>query len=98
MNQFLRNWVQKWIRLFITLYQQALLDQTNRKKSRRKEEVIGTAILRRDNFTGKKFWVSWDGEGHNEVTFSAGQPLVFPPDPMQAGTRVQFLPPEKWDD
>ena len=82
----------------MTLYQETQLERTDRKKKTRQEEVIGTAILRRDMFTGKKFWVTWDEDGHNEVTFSAGQPLSFPPDGLQVGTRIHFLPPEKWDD
>ncbi len=59
--------------------------------------MVGTAILRRDTFSGKKFWVTQDGDGHNEVTFSAGQPLLFPSE-MLIGTRVHWLPPEEWDD
>ena len=79
------------------LYREAILKQANRKKPRQ-EEMIGTAILKRDKFTGKKFWVTWDGEGHNEATFSGGQPLTFPPDGLLVGTRVHLLPPEEWDD
>ena len=60
--------------------------------------MIGTSILKRDNFTGKKHWVTWDGEGHNEVTYSAGQALVFPPDELPIGTRLHLLPPEEWND
>lgn len=78
------------------LYRETIQNQIDKKQSR--PERIGTAILRRDNFTGKKYWVTWDGDGHSEATFSAGQPLMFPPEPMRVGTRVHFLPPEKWDD
>lgn len=79
------------------LVQEVIQDRSNRKRTHR-EEMIGTAILKRDNFTGKKYWTTWDGEGHNEVTFSAGQPLMFPPGELQVGTMVHLLPPEKWDD
>jgi len=56
---------------------------------------MGSAILKKDNLSGKKFWVSWDGEGNNEVAFSGGQPLVFPPEHLQIGTKVYLLPPEE---
>lgn len=80
------------------LPQEVVLDQGNKKKVRHEEELIGTSIIRRDTFTGKKFWVTWDGDGHNEVTYSAGQALVFPPDELRIGTRLHFLPPEEQDD
>lgn len=76
----------------ITLYQEIAQERPNRKRTFQ-EELIGTAILKRDNFTGKKYWTTWDGDGQNEVTFSAGQPLMFPPEELQVGTRVRLLPP-----
>jgi len=78
----------------MTLYREVVQDQTHRGKVRR-VEMIGSAILKKDNFTGKKYWVTVDGEGGNEVTFSGGQPLMFPPDGLQIGTMVHLLPPEE---
>lgn len=86
--------MQKWVKLFIMLCQETAHDRSHRGKSRR-VEMIGSAIVKKDNFTGKKFWVSCDGEGDNEVTFSGGQPLMFPPDGLQIGTIVHLLPPEE---
>ena len=80
------------------LSQEVAQDRSIRRKSASREEIIGTAILKRDNFTGKKYWTTWDGEGRNEATFSASQPLTFLPEVLQVGTRIHLLPPEKWDD
>jgi len=80
------------------LSQEITQDRSARRKRTLQEELIGTAILRRDNFTGKKYWTTWDGKGHNEATFSAGQPLTFLPEVLQVGTRIHLLPPETWDD
>lgn len=79
------------------LYREAVREQSSRKRTRQ-EEVIGAAVLKRDNLTGKKFWTTWDGEGQNEVIFSAGQPLMFPIEELQVGTRIHLISPEKWDD
>jgi len=57
--------------------------------------MIGSALLKKDSLTGQKYWISWDGKGGNETTFDEGQPLVFPPDILQIGTRVHLLPPEE---
>jgi hypothetical protein len=57
--------------------------------------LIGFALIRKDDFSGKKYWVTWDGEGKNEAVFSAGQALTFPPDELQIGTRIRLLPPEE---
>jgi len=66
-----------------------------KKKKKNSQKLMGSAILKKDNLSGKKFWVSWDGEGNNEVAFSGGQPLVFPPEHLQIGTKVYLLPPEE---
>jgi len=57
--------------------------------------LIGSALLKKDDISGKKFWVSWDGEGNNEVAFSGRQPLIFPPEQLQVGTVIHLLPPEE---
>jgi len=70
-------------------------DQNNRKKKPHQVELIGSAILKKDNFKGKRYWVTWDGEGNNEVAFSGGQPLIFPPEQLQIGTKLHLIPPEE---
>lgn len=69
-------------------------DQANRKKIY-SVEMIGYAVLKKDSLTGQKHWISWDGKGYNEITFGEGEPLLFPPDTLQIGTRVHLLPPEE---
>jgi hypothetical protein len=56
--------------------------------------MMGRAILKKDVFTQKKYWVSWGANDNNEVSFSAGQPLVFPPEGLPIGTEVYLLPPK----
>lgn len=70
------------------------VSQVQQKKASN-TNLIGYAILKKDGLTGKKYWVSWDGEGHNEVTFSGGQPLVFLPEGCQVGVRVELLAPKE---
>lgn len=57
--------------------------------------MIGTALLKKDNISGKKYWTTWDEDNCNEVIFDDGQPLMFPPEALQVGTRVHLLPPEE---
>jgi len=70
-------------------------NQSRIKKRSFQRVIIGSAVLKKDHLTGKKFWVSWDGQGNSEVTFSGGQPLVFPPEQLQIGTTIQLLSPEE---
>ena len=56
---------------------------------------MGSAIVKKDSFSGKKSWCSWDGEGLDEVSFSGGQPLMLPPEQFLTGTVVQLIPPEE---
>ena len=58
-------------------------------------DIAGYAILVKDNLMGKKYWVSYRGEVHDEVSFTDEQPLVFPPQELSVGTRVYLLKPEK---
>ena len=76
------------------LYQEVAQSQAHKDKMHQ-VEMVGSAILKKDNFTGKKYWVTYDGEGDNEATFSGGQPLIFPPDELQIGTVIHLLPPEE---
>ena len=86
--------MQKWMKLFVMLCREVTQDQANRKKMYL-VEMVGSALLEKDSLTGKKYWISWDGKGGNEAIFDEGQPLVFPPDTLQIGTRVHLLPPEE---
>jgi len=52
-------------------------------------------LLKKDGLTGKKYWVSWGEDGREEVIFSAGQPLVFPPEGMQEGVEIKLCRPKK---
>lgn len=65
------------------------------EKKIQRRGLIGYAVLKKDSLTGVKAWVSWDGDGADERTFDEKQPLVFPPDTLQIGTRVHLLPPEE---
>lgn len=85
--------MRKWLKLFLMLSREVTRDQSDRKKSL-PAAMIGTAILKKDNFTGKKYWVTQD-VGCDEVAFTAGQSLTFPPEGIQVGTRIHFLPPEE---
>lgn len=80
------------IKLFITLCREVTQNQVSKKTCN--EKPIGTAILRKDSFTGKKYWTTWKEDSQSEVTFSAGQPLMFPPEGLRIGVRVHLLPPE----
>jgi len=82
------------VKSFITLIQGVFQNQPNRKKVYR-GDMIGYALLEKDNILGKKYWVSWDGEGYNKVVFDVDQPLVFPPEKLQIGTRLHLLSPEE---
>ncbi len=62
------------------------------KKSRR---LISYAVLTKDRFSQKKFWVTFDGSGENEVAYSGGRPLLFPPEGLEVGTRIDLLSPEE---
>jgi len=74
----------------------SLFNSLKRKKKTQKENnLLGYAIIKKDNLTGKKMWVSYNGEGKDEVTFSAGQPLTFPPEELQVGTKIELFAPEK---
>ena len=86
--------MRKWAKLFITLHQEVIQEQSNRKKVCQ-ERLIGFALLKKDDIAGKKYWVTWDGEGYNELIFEIGEPLVFPPDALQIGTRIHLLPSEE---
>lgn len=86
--------MRNWAKLFLTLHQEVIQEQLN-KKQVRQVEMIGYALLKKDSLTGKKYWISWAGKGDNEVTFDEGSPLVFPPDTLQIGTRVHLLPPKE---
>ena len=55
---------------------------------------MGSAVLRKDSFSQQLFWTSWDGEGNNEVSFTAGQPLMISPEHLPIGTEVYLLPPK----
>lgn len=77
------------------LHQEVVKEQSNKKNMHRDVGLIGSALLTKDSLTGKKMWVSWDGEGFNEVIFNEGEALVFPPETLQIGTRVHLLPPEE---
>ena len=69
------------------------LQQENQKKGKR--ELLSYAEVRKDGLSGKKFWQTYGGDGKNEVTYSGGQPLVFPVDGIQVGVRVELLSPEE---
>jgi len=72
-----------------------LINLLRRKKKIQKENnLLGYAIVKKDNLTGKKMWVSYNGEGKDEVIFSAGQPLTFPPEELQVGTKIELFTPE----
>jgi len=73
-----------------------LFSLLRRKKNH--EVVVGVAILKKDEIRGKKYWVSWsvdNGELHNRVDFDVDAPLIFPPEGVQIGTKVQLINPEK---
>ena len=55
---------------------------------------MGSAIVKKDPFTQKKYWTSWDADGESEVSFTAGQPLQLSPEHLPIGTEVILLPPE----
>jgi len=56
--------------------------------------LIGTALLKKDSFTGKKFWTTWDEDERNMAIFKEGESLMFPPEALRPGTRVHLLSPE----
>lgn len=60
-----------------------------------KDNIFGRALLQKDDLTGKKYWSTWDGKGKNEVVFSAGQALSFPPDELQVGTGIHLIAPKE---
>jgi len=59
------------------------------------EVLMGSAVLQKDSFSQNLYWTSWDGEGNNEVSFSAGQALVIPTEHLPIGTEVFLLPPKE---
>lgn len=87
--------MKKWVELFLQLHLEVVQNQNRRKKQSSQRKLIGSALLKKDDFSGKKFWVSWDGEGNNEAAFSGGQPLVFPPEHLQIGTVIHWFSPEE---
>ena len=86
--------MKRWVKLFLQLRLEVTQDQNRRINISSQRKLIGLARLEKDDLSGKKYWVSWDGEGNSEVTFSGGQPLVFPPNQLQIGTSVRLLSPE----
>jgi len=60
-----------------------------------KRELLGYAEVREDHLSGKKFWQTYDGDGKNEVTYSGGQPLIFPVEGVQVGVRIELYAPEE---
>jgi len=94
MWKFLKLWIRGWLKLFLSLYLEVVQNPPSKKEDS-KERLIGFALLKKDDFTGKKYWSTWDGDGGNEIIFSAGQALTFPPNELQIGTRIHFLPPEE---
>ena len=72
-----------------------LLELANVKPNQRKgkHELLGYAIVRMNGLTGKKFWQAYDGDGKNEVSYSAGQPLSFPLDNIQVGVKIELFTP-----
>ena len=82
--------MRNWLKLFAKPHQ----EQKTKEKVYSKD-IIGYAVLHQSGLTGKKMWVSWDNEGLNEVLFKEDEPLVFPPEGLQVGTRVRLLLPEK---
>jgi len=79
--------VGKWIPLF----------QRQPQKKIKVSDILGTAVVIKDDILGKKIWVSYRGEVSNEVSFIKGEPLVFPPETLAVGTRVYLLKPEEKD-
>lgn len=65
------------------------------KKKEINNDIFGRALLQKDKLTGKKYWSTWDGEGKNEIIFSAGQALSFPPDELQIGTQIHLIAPKE---
>lgn len=55
---------------------------------------MGTALLKKDSFTGKKYWVTWDKDDRSREIFGEGESLMFPPEALQVGTQVLLLSPE----
>lgn len=68
---------------------------SNSSQVSKESNLLGRALLKKDGLTGKKYWVSWGEDGREEVIFSAGQPLVFPPEGMQEGVEIKLCRPKK---
>ena len=91
MKNLLKSVGMRWKKSFLEFIQR--IQQESPKKN--KSNLLGYAVLRKDEFTGKKFWQTYDESGYNEVTFSAGQALAFPPEEMQVGIKIELFAPEE---
>ena len=89
MKRHLRHCLVRWIK--------SLLPPPSHKKIKI-SDIAGYAILVKDDLFGKKYWVSYRGEAHDEVSFTEEEPLIFSPKDLPKGTRVYLLKPEEKDD
>lgn len=69
------------------------MNQETRKKGKRR--LLGYAEVKKDDISGKQFWQTYDGDGKNEVIYSAGQPLEFRAEFLQIGVRIELFAPEE---
>jgi hypothetical protein len=57
--------------------------------------LAGYAILREDPSTGLKFWATYNSEGSDFANLSPMQPLVFPVEKLELGTKVELYSVQK---
>jgi len=68
----------KWMKLFL------------RQFLRKKKNRLGYAILKKDDISGKKRWITWNTKGEDKIAFDLGAPLVFPTDKLPVGTYIEM--------
>lgn len=64
------------------------------RKAAQSRPMMGHAIVVKDSFSQKKYWISWGEGGEAEMSFTSGQPLIFLPEYLPIGTEVYLIPPK----
>jgi len=69
----------------------------NQPKLSKGHVLVGYAVLREDPSTGLKFWATYNHEGGDFANLSPMQPLVFPVEKLELGTKVELYVVRKED-